>query len=218
MKKKDTEVLESLIGSIKDEELRNEKRIQIARISVFTLVLFMATIARPVLGTSLNVRYIFISCLCIFSICAGLFIWRHYQKGKYFSAIKYLLVSLDIFFISVLLVIIRYTMSREIYEITTDIPAFLVLYFINAMSGLRFDFKHSLYCAVASVMILVGFTMYDFLSHSFTHPYLLMFSFFKGIILLSIAFISGYIGKSAKRLIIKNYKEQGNYSGHLTLF
>jgi class 3 adenylate cyclase len=208
MEMNDKEVLESAIESIKNEELRNEKRIQIARISVFALVLLMVTIARSVIGASLNVRFILISSLCIFSICTGLVIWRQYKKGKYFSAIKYLLVTLDIIFISLLLVIIRYTMSREIYEITTDIPAFLVLYFINAMSGLRFDFKHSMYCAMASVMILVGFTMYDFLSYQFTHPYLSMFSFFKGIILLSIALISGYIGKSAKRLIIQNYKEQ----------
>jgi len=208
MKMNNKEVLESAIESIKNEELLNEKRIQMARISVFALVLLMVTIARSVIGVSLNVRFILISGLCFFSICAGLFIWRQYKKGKYFSTIKYLLVTLDIIFISVLLVIVRYTMSREIYEITTDIPAFLVLYFINAMSGLRFDFKHSMYCAMASVMILVGFTMYDFLSYNFTHPYVLMFSFFKGIILLCIALISGYIGKSAKRLIIQNYKEQ----------
>ena len=61
---------------------------------------------------------------------------------------------------------------------------------------------------IASVIILVGFTMYDLLSYNFIHPYVAMFSFFKGIILLSIALISGYIGKRAKRLIIQNYKEQ----------
>jgi class 3 adenylate cyclase len=208
MEMNDKEVLESAIESIKNEELRNEKRIQIARISVFALVLLMVSIARSVIGASLNVRFILISSLCILSICTGLFIWRQYKKGKYFSTIKYLLVTLDIIFISVLLAIIRYTMGREIYEITTDIPAFVALYLINAMSGLRFDFKHSMYCAVASIMILAGFTTYDFLSYNFTHPYVLLFSFFKGMILLIIALISGYIGKSAKRLIIQNYEEQ----------
>ena len=99
-------------------------------------------------------------------------------------------------------------MNRSIYEITTDIPAFLVLFFINAISGLRFDFKLSLYCAAASVMILIGFTLYDYQGHVITHPYLMMFSFFKGIILLGIALVSGYIGKTAKKLVIQNYKEQ----------
>ncbi|MHA2061700.1 MAG: adenylate/guanylate cyclase domain-containing protein [Candidatus Sifarchaeia archaeon] len=99
-------------------------------------------------------------------------------------------------------------MSRSIYGITTDIPAFLALFFINAMSGLRFDFKLSLYCAVASVMILIGFTLYDYHGQMITHPYLVMFSVFKGIILLGIALVSGYIGKSAKKIIIQNYKEQ----------
>jgi hypothetical protein len=97
-------------------------------------------------------------------------------------------------------------MSRDIYEITTDIPAFLAIFFINAMSGLRFDFKHSMYCAAASVMILISFTIYDL--QNITHPYLIMFSFFKGVILLGIALVSGYIGNSAKKLIIQNYKEQ----------
>jgi class 3 adenylate cyclase len=195
MKMNNNEVFESAIESIKNEALQNEKRIQVGRVSVIALVLLMVTIARSVVGASLNVRFILISSLCISTICTVLFIWHQNKKGKYFSTIKYLLVTFDIIFISVLLVIIRYTMSREIYEITTDI-------------GLRFDFKHSMYCAMASIMILVGFTMYDFLSYNFTHPYVLMFSFFKGIILLGIALISAYIGKTAKRLIIENYKEQ----------
>ena len=206
MKMNETEIPQSVIGSIEDQEFRNERRIHFARISVFTLVLFMGILARSMIGPSLNVRFILISSLCIFCICTGLLIWHHYKKSKYFPTIKYLLVTLDIFFISILLLIIRYTMGRDICEITTDIPAFLVLYFINAMSGLRFDFKHSMYCALASVMILIGFTIYDLLSIS--HPYLIMFSFFKGVILLSVALVSGYIGKSAKNLIIQNYKEQ----------
>ncbi len=206
MKMHDTEVSQSIFGSIKTEEIRNERKIHTARISIFTLVLFMVSLARFRIGDSLNIRFILISSLSISCICISFVIWQHYRKSKYFSAAKYLLVTLDIVFISVLVMIIRYTMSRDIYEITTDIPAFLAIFFINAMSGLRFDFKHSMYCAVASVMILISFTIYDL--QSITHPYLIMFSFFKGVILLSIALISGYIGNSAKKLIIQNYKEQ----------
>ena len=202
------EILQSRIGSIKNEEIQNEKKIHIARISVFILVLFMASVARLSVGASLNMRFVLISSLCVSFICLGLFLWHHHKTKKYFSAIKYYLVTLDIIFISILVLIIRYTMSRSIYEITTDIPAFLALFLINAMSGLRFDFKLSLYCAVASVMILIGFTLYDYQGHTITHPYLAMFSMFKGIILLGIALVSGYIGKSAKKLIIQNYKEQ----------
>ena len=208
MKMNDAEVLRSVIGSIKDEEFRNEKKIHTARIWVFALVLFMASVARSVIGASLNDRFVLISILCFSCICIGLYIWHYYKKSGYFSAIKYLLVTLDILFISALLIIIRHTMSREMYEITTDIPAFLVLFFINAMSGLRFDFKHSMYCAGASIMILIGFTIYDLQTYTLPHRYLIMFSFFKGIILLSIAFVSGYIGKRAKKLIIQNYREQ----------
>ncbi len=204
----ETEILQSGIDSIKNEEIQNEKKIHTARISVFFLVLIMASAARLMIGASLNIRFIFISSLCISCVCLGLFLWHHHKTKKYFSAIKYYLVTLDILFISILVLIIRYTMSRSVYEITTDIPAFLVLFFINAMSGLRFDFKLSLYCAVASMLILIGFTIYDYQGQIITHPYLMMFSMFKGIILLGIALVSGYIGKCAKKLIIQNYKEQ----------
>ncbi len=206
MKIPDTEVIQSILGSIKTEEIRNERKIHIARISIFILVLFMASLARLRIGASLNIRFFFISSLSISCICIGLFVWHYYKKSKYFSTAKYLLVTLDIAFISLLVIIIRYTMSRDIYEITTDIPAFLAIFFINSMSGLRLDFKYSMYCAVASVMILIGFTIYD--RQNITQPYLIMFSFFKGVILLGIALISGYIGNSAKKLIIQNYKEQ----------
>jgi class 3 adenylate cyclase len=199
---------QSDIESIRNEEIKNEKKIHIARISVFILVLLMASAARLSIGASLNMRFILISSLCIVCICIGLFLWQHHKTKKYFSSIKYYLLTLDIIFISLLVLIVRYTMSRSIYEITTDIPAFLVLFLVNAMSGLRFDFKLSLYCAAASVMILIGFTVYDYQGQIITHPYLIMFSLFKGIILLGIALVSGYIGKSAKKLIIQNYKEQ----------
>ena len=208
MKTNDTEILQSVIGSIKDEEIRNEKKIHVARISVFTLVLFMVSLARSVIGPSLNIRFIAISSLSIFSICLGLFLWYYYKKNKHSSAIKYYLVTLDIIFVSLLILIVRFTMSRDIYEITTDIPAFLLIFIINAMSGLRFDFKLSLYCAIASIIILISLTIYDFQSFTVTHPYLMIFALFKSIILLGIALVSGYIGKSAKKLIIHNYKEQ----------
>jgi|ETNmetMinimDraft_30_1059905.scaffolds.fasta_scaffold93990_1 hypothetical protein len=169
MKINDTEVLESVIGSIRDEEIRNEKKIHIGRMSIFVFVLVMACIARSVIGATLNMRFLMIAGLSISCIGIGLLFWRNYRKSKYFSATKYFLVTLDIFFIAVLILIVRFTMSRDMYEITTDIPAFLVIFFINTMSGLRFDLKHAIYCAVASVMILVGFTVYDF--RIITNPY-----------------------------------------------
>ena len=202
------QILQSSIGSIKNEELLNEKKIHIARISVFLLVFIMASVARLSFGASLNMRFFLISTLSISCVCLGLFLWHKTKTKKYSSAIKYYLVTLDIVFVSILVLIVRFTMSQSIYGITTDIPAFLALFFINAMSGLRFDFKLSLYCAGASAIILIGFTSLDYHSKIITHPYLIMFSVFKGIILLGIALVSGFIGKTAKKLIIHNYKEQ----------
>ncbi|MGI9570055.1 MAG: adenylate/guanylate cyclase domain-containing protein, partial [Desulfobulbia bacterium] len=116
--------------------------------------------------------------------------------------------TLDIAFVFILVLIVRYTMSRDIYEMTSDIPAFLVLFLVNAMSGLRFDFKLSMFSAILSVMALFGLAMYDLQTHVMSHPYLVVTTLFKGFILLGVAFISGYIGSSAKKLVIRNYLEQ----------
>ena len=121
---------------------------------------------------------------------------------------KYLLVTLDVAFVFVLVLIVRYTMSRDVYEVTSDIPAFLVLFLINAMSGLRFDFRLSAYSALASVVALAGLTIYDLHTHSMSHPYLVVTSLFKGIMLLGVALVSGYIGTSARKLVIHDYNEQ----------
>lgn len=212
----ESEIFQLATKGLQNEEIRNERRIHFARISIFTLVLIMVSIARSVIGSSLNFRFVLITSLCIFCICVAFIIWRYFKDNKEFFALKYILVTLDIFFITMLLIIIRITMSREVYEITTDIPAFLVLFFINALSGLRFDYKHSLYCAVASTIILIGFTIYD--SLVINHPYLIIFSLFKSVILLGIALISGYIGKTAKKLIIQNFKEQEEKNFVKTLF
>ena len=56
---------QSDIESIRNEEIQNEKKIHIARISVFILVLLMASAARLSIGASLNMRFILISSLCI---------------------------------------------------------------------------------------------------------------------------------------------------------
>jgi hypothetical protein len=204
----DAEILKYAVANIKIEEIQNEKKIHIARVSVFLLVFLMMSLARVTIGPELNFRFVLIASFAACCIILSQLLWYNYNKIQYSSTVKYLLVTLDIAFAAILVSIVRLTMSRDIYEITTDIPAFLVFFLINALSGLRFDLKLSIYCAVASIIVLIGFTAYDSMFYMMTHPYLIMFASFKGIILISIALLSGYIARSAKRVIIQNYKEQ----------
>ncbi len=214
----DKEILSSVTKTITQEESKNERIIHLARMSVFSLVLIVMTLSRLTLGEELNLRFVLVGLLSVLCIGIGILLWHYYNVQKHVSLAKYLLVTLDIVFVFILVLIVRYTMGRDVYEITSDIPAFLVLFVVNAMSGLRFDFKLSVYSAVASVMVLLGLTIYDLQSHIMSHPYLVIMSIFKGIILLGVAFISGYIGSSAKKLVIHDYKEQREKSYVKNLF
>jgi class 3 adenylate cyclase len=214
----DKEILEVLTKSIKEEERKNERKIHLARMSLFSLVLIMMSISRLMLGETLNTRFLLVSLFSISCIFIGLFLWHYYQDPRRSALAKYLLVTLDVAFVFFLLLIVRYTMSREVYETTSDIPAFLLLFMITAMSGLRFDFRLSAYSAVASITVLFGLTIFDSLTHEMSHPYLLVTSFFKGLLLLGVALISGYIGASAKRIVIHDYREQSEKSYIKDLF
>jgi class 3 adenylate cyclase len=212
------EIINSAIKNILEEERKNERKIHLARISVFTLVLIMMTVSRLMMGEELNTRFFLVSLFSASCIVIGVLFWRYYNSHSNSSLAKYLLVSLDIAFVFILVLIVRYTMSRDIYEMTSDIPAFLVLFLVNAMSGLRFDFKLSMYTAVASVMALFALAMYDLQTHVMSHPYLIITTLFKGFILLGVAFISGYIGSSAKKLVIHDHLEQREKRYVINLF
>ena len=214
----DKEILNSVTKIIQEEERKNERIIHLARISVFSLVLIVMTLSRLTLGEELNVRFILVSLFSVLCIGIGILLWHYYNAHKHSSLAKYLLVTLDVAFVFILVLIVRHTMSRDVYEITSDIPAFLVLFVINAMGGLRFDFRLSVYSAVASVVVLLGLTIYDLQTHIMSHPYLVITSLFKGIMLLGVALISGYIGSSAKKLVIHDYKEQREKSYVKNLF
>ena len=202
------DILDAVTKSIKEEERRNERRIHLARLSIFTLVLIMMGVSRLMLGDALNTRFVLVSLFSALCIGIGMLFWHYYQDQRHAGLAKYLLVTLDVGFVFMLVLIVRSTMDRGVYETTSDIPAFLVLFVINAMSGLRFDFRLSAYSALASVVALAGLTIYDVHTHTMSHPYLVVTSLFKAVMLLGVALISGFIGSSARKLVMHDYKEQ----------
>ena len=214
----DKAILNTVEKAIIEEERKNERRIHYGRMSIFSLVLIMMSVSRLTLGEEVNARFILVSLFSGSCIGIGIIIWRYYNDRGRSALAKYLLVTLDVAFVFILVLIVRYTMSRDVYEVTSDIPAFLVLFLITAMSGLRFDFRLSGYSAVASIVALIGLTIYDLQTHSMSHPYLVITSFFKGTMLLGVAIVSGYIGSSARKLIIHAYREQAEKSRVKNLF
>jgi adenylate cyclase len=86
-------------------------------------------------------------------------------------------------------------------------PPFVIFFLINALSGLRFDFKTSIYCALVSVLIIFGLGFYDFYS-DYGHFHTIMVTVFKAAIVGGTALVSGYIGHRTKGLIVQTIKEQ----------
>ena len=70
------------------------------------------------------------------------------------------------------------------------------------------DTLSCIYSAAASVAALFGLAIFDLQTHTMSHPYLIITTLFKGFMLLGVALISGYIGTSAKKLVIHDYLEQ----------
>ena len=202
------DVFDAISKSMREEERKNERRIHLARMSIFSLVLMMMSVSRLMLGEALNTRFVLVGMFSASCLGIGILLWRYFQDHRHSVLAKYLLVTLEVGFVFVLVLIVRYTMSREVYEVTSDIPAFLVLFLVNATSGLRFDFRLSAYSALASVVALTGLTIFDLHTHSMSHPYLVVTSLFKGMMLLGVALVSGYIGTSARKLVMHDYKEQ----------
>ena len=120
----DKELLDAVTKSINEEERKNERRIHLARMSIFSLVLIMMSVSRLMLGEALNTRFVLVSLFSALCIGIGILLWRYYQDYRHAALAKYLLVTLDVAFVFILVLIVRYTMSRDIYEMTSDIPAF----------------------------------------------------------------------------------------------
>jgi adenylate cyclase len=80
---------------------------------------------------------------------------------------------------------------------------------LNALSGLRFDLKASMYCAIASILIVFGLGAYDAYRGYF--PFAggaILETVIKAFLLGGTALVSGYIGHRSRRLIVQAVKEQ----------
>jgi adenylate cyclase len=61
---------------------------------------------------------------------------------------------------------------------------------------------------VLSIIVLIGFTIYDLQIGTISNSRIIMNSFFKAFFIGGTGLVSGYTGKRAKKIIIQNYMEQ----------
>jgi class 3 adenylate cyclase len=199
------EALKAIDESLFEEEIRNERIIHKVRIGVHGTSLLMISIARLIIGSSMHLRFITMFSFMLSLIVIDLVFLKYLRKGRYFASLKYFLTTMDLLYIAIGIASVRFTMKIPLFTLTSDIPAFLLLFLVNTLSGIRFNFKISIFYAIASLLILAGCMIYDLQNKSAPLPPLILITIFKGIMLVGIALISGYIGKRAKELIVKNY-------------
>ncbi len=202
----DPDIAHTIEGVIREEEIENEKKIHLARMSVLALMATLMTIARLVQGEPMHKTFAVITPASLSYLILGFLLWRHSVKRGSPPAASYILASLDLAYVVITLA----GMSRmDDFTGFTSEPPFLILFLLNALSGLRFDFKASIYFAVASILVVFGLGFYDAYSgYRISVPGAIFESVFKAALVGGTALVSGYIGHRSKALIVQAIEEQ----------
>jgi class 3 adenylate cyclase len=203
------DIPQTIENVLRNEEIENEKKINLARITVLAFFGTMMTIARLVMGEPMHKTFLVIAPTSLFYLLISFFLLQRLLKREYQPTLKHLLILLDLVY--VIITIVGVSQMGQPYAsdfrglITA--PPFVIFFLINALSGLRFDFKTSIYCALVSVLIIFGLGFYDFYS-DYGHFHRIMVTVFKAAIVGGTGLVSGYIGHRTKGLIVQTIKEQ----------
>jgi class 3 adenylate cyclase len=205
----DVNIAQTIEGVIRVEERRNEKKILIARMGVLAVMAIMMTMARLVMGEPVHETFSVITPASLFYLVLAFFFWRHFVRRGNPPAVSNILTSLDLAYIVIALVgMSRINKPYTFYGFIVE-PPFLILFLLNGLSGLRFDFKASIYCAAASILVVFGLGFGDvYGGYSDTVPSKIFETVFKAALVGGTALVSGYIGHRSKDLIVQVVKEQ----------
>ncbi len=202
------DVAQRIADITRGEEIKNENKIHLARMMILAIMATMMTIFRGWEGKTVHETFLVIAPASIFYLFLSLLLRHLIVKRKHQSTGRYLFTTLDLAYVVVTLVGMSrigrpYTFIGFIGE-----PPFLIIFLLNALSGLRFDFKASLYCALISILVVFGLGFYDI--YSGLNPIIggIMETVFKAALIGGTALVSGYIGHHSKDLIIQAIKEE----------
>jgi class 3 adenylate cyclase len=190
------------------EEIKNERRINLARMAVLALMGTMMTINRLVSGELSHKIFMVIAPASFLYLFISFFWLHNILKRGYHPQMKYILTSLDLVYVVVTLVGMSRMEEPYIFNGFIDSPPFIIFFLLNALSGLRFDFKNSIYCALLSILIIFGLGFYDIYSGYGPVFDRIMLTTFKAAMVGGTALVSGYIGHHSKKLIIQAIKEE----------
>lgn len=204
------DVIQTVTGVLRREEIENEKKIHLVRMGVLSLAIVVVTAARLLIGAKMHERFLATVPLAVCYLLLCVIIWYSFIRRGCPPLVGYLIAVLDmVYVVAVLMGLAATNLSGDRFIGVTNMPAFLALFLLNALSGLRFNFRTSIYYAATSILIVLALGAYDAF-HGF-FPYLpsgILETLIKAILLGGIALISGYIGHRLKQLIVQAVKEQ----------
>jgi len=190
------------------EEMKNENSINNFRIFILSIIFVLMSISLLVFKSAYIKRY-----LC-FIVIDGIYLGICFyfkklfkKKESYFPFAKYFFTTLDIVITTIVIFIARHTVSGLSFTSTVDITEVDLLFLINILSGLRFDFKLSIYSAIVSLISLGSLAFYDNYIGALDNIDVQIKYFFTAFYLIAITIASGYIGFRAKVQIVNNYME-----------
>ncbi len=188
------DVAQRIADITRGEEIKNENKIHLARMMILAIMATMMTIFRGWECKTVHETFLVIAPASIFYLFLSLLLRRHFVNQENQSTGRYLFTTLDLAYVVVTLV----GMSRmgEPYTFTgfIEAPPFLIIFLLNALSGLRFDFKASLYCSVVSILVVFGLGFHDIYSGYHDIVGGSMQTVFTAALVGGTALVSGYIG------------------------
>lgn len=203
------DITKTITDVISREEIENEKKIHLVRMALMAFIVILITTARLVMGEEMHGRFLLIASSAIVYLTLSIFLWYRFIKHACPTVVSYILASLDLIYVVLVLVGLSIISEPDDFIGTTKIPPFLILFVLNALSGLRFDLKASIYCVIASILIVFGLGAYDAYRGYFPFAQgAILETMIKALLLGCTALISGYIGHRSKRLIVQTATEQ----------
>jgi hypothetical protein len=202
------DIAQTIAGVIRREERENETKINLARMFVLVLMATMMTISLLVIGESQRETFLVITPASLVYLLLVFFLWRRFVRKGYPSLASNTLVLLDLAYVVIALVGVSRQGHPYSFSGFTIVPPFLILFLLNALSGLRFNFKASIYVAVASIFVVFGLGLLDIYNGNLDARGGIFQTLFKAVLVGGTALISGYIGHRSKALIVKAIEER----------
>ena len=138
------DIIQTVAGVIRKEEEKNENKINLARMFVLVLMATLMTISLLVMGEPQQETFWVITPASLVYLLLVFFLWRRYVRKGYPSLTSNTLVLLDLAYVVIALVGVSRQGQPYVFDGFTLSPPFLILFLLNALSGLRFNFKASM--------------------------------------------------------------------------